>query len=58
MKLCVCLEAPSSLPDQDKLEPCEHLTLSAPPLPPAQKVMVPPAIVNHPPAFHLDHNTR
>lgn len=29
---------------------------ATPPPPPPQKVMVPPAIVNHPPAFHLDHS--
>ena len=50
-------EAPSSQPDQDKLDPCENITLSPPAQPTAQKVMVPPAIVNHPPAYHLDHNT-
>jgi len=51
------VEAPSSQPDQDKLDPSEHITLSPPSQPTQQKVMVPPAIVNHPPAYHLDHNT-
>ena len=36
----------------------EKPSLSPLPVPePSQKMMIPPQIVNHPPAFHLDLNT-